>query len=100
MLLLAVICGGASGVLTFTVFKAGLVATPSPGSILCFAGHDPERRLYCGNVRCAGFTVVSFLVASVFVKRAAEKMDEGQLDEAKENEGIKRCFYGCCKENH
>ena len=84
MLLLAVICGGASGVLTFTVFKAGLVATPSPGSIFALLAMTPKGGYIAVMSGVLVSTVVSFLVASVFVKRAAEKMDEGQLDEAKE----------------
>jgi PTS system mannitol-specific IIC component len=34
VLLLAVIGGGASGVLTFKILGAGLVGPPSPGSII------------------------------------------------------------------
>ena len=33
MLILSVILGGVSGVLIFSIFSVGLVATPSPGSI-------------------------------------------------------------------
>ncbi|MEG6586350.1 PTS mannitol transporter subunit IICBA [Dendrosporobacter sp. 1207_IL3150] len=84
MLLIAVICGGASGVLTFTIFKAGLVATPSPGSIFALLAMTPKGG-YLGVL--AGVlvsTVVSFLVASVFVKRANDKIDETELEDAKE----------------
>lgn len=41
-LILAMIAGGASGVLTFIVTGAGLVATPSPGSIFAYMAVTPR----------------------------------------------------------
>src|SRR5690606_35007033 len=41
-MLLAVIAGGAAGVLTFVIFGAGLVATPSPGSIFAYLAMTPK----------------------------------------------------------
>jgi mannitol PTS system EIICBA or EIICB component len=41
-LILATIAGGASGVLTFMVTGAGLVATPSPGSIFAYMAVTPK----------------------------------------------------------
>jgi mannitol PTS system EIICBA or EIICB component len=41
-LILAMIAGGASGVLTFLVTGAGLVATPSPGSIFAYMAVTPR----------------------------------------------------------
>ncbi|VBB05195.1 phosphotransferase system eiib component type 2/3, partial [Lucifera butyrica] len=84
LLILAVIAGGASGVLTFVTFHAGLVATPSPGSIFALMAMTPKGG-YLGVL--AGVlvsTVVSFLVASVFVKRASAKMDDEELTDAQE----------------
>ena len=65
ILILAVIAGGASGVLTFSIFNAGLVATPSPGSIIALMAMTPKGN-YLGVL--AGViisTAVSFLVASI-----------------------------------
>ena len=42
LLLLAVIGGGMSGVLVFTILGAGLVATPSPGSIIALLAMTPK----------------------------------------------------------
>lgn len=84
MLLLAVIGGGASGVLTFTVFGAGLVATPSPGSIFALLAMTPKGGYFAVLAGVLVSTVVSFLIAAIFVKRASEKQDDSELEEAKE----------------
>jgi PTS system mannitol-specific IIC component len=84
LLLIAVICGGASGVFTFNVLGAGLVATPSPGSIFTVLAMTPKGGYFAVLAGVIISTVVSFLIASVFVKRASEKQDDSQLEEAKE----------------
>jgi PTS system mannitol-specific IIC component len=84
LLVLAVICGGASGVFTFSVLGAGLVATPSPGSIFALLAMTPKGGYLPVLAGVFVSTVVTFLIASVFVKRAAAKMDDSQLDDAKE----------------
>ncbi|MFC4077995.1 PTS mannitol transporter subunit IICB [Salinithrix halophila] len=71
ILLLAAIAGGISGVFTFTLFGAGLVAVPSPGSIFALMAMTP-RGGYIGVL--AGVVVaavVSFLIASLLLKRSA-----------------------------
>ncbi len=73
MLLLAVILGGASGVLTFVVLGAGLIATPSPGSIFALLAMCPKGGHFAVLAGVLVSTVVSFLVASVFVKQANDK---------------------------
>lgn len=82
-LLLAVIGGGMSGILTFTVLGAGLVATPSPGSIFALLALTPKGGHFAVLAGVAVATVVSFLIASVFVKRANGKMDDSELESAK-----------------
>ena len=84
MLLLAVILGGASGVLTFVVLGAGLIATPSPGSIFALLAMCPKGGHFAVLAGVLVSTVVSFLVASVFVKQANDKNDEDDLEQAKE----------------
>jgi mannitol PTS system EIICBA or EIICB component len=86
ILILAAIAGGVSGVLTFTIFDAGLVAVPSPGSIFALLAMTPKGN-YLGVL--AGVlvaTAVSFFIASIFLKsaknneeditKAAEKMQQ------------------------
>jgi len=83
VLLLAVIGGGMSGVFTLSIFGAGLVAAPSPGSILAVLAMTPKGG-FLGVI--AGVVVsaaVSFLIASFFVKRAANGEDQ-DLENAKE----------------
>jgi mannitol PTS system EIICBA or EIICB component len=86
MLILAAIAGGISGVFTFNLFNAGLVAAPSPGSIFALLAMTPKGN-YVGVL--AGVliaTAVSFAVASLILKTskatdedlssAAAKMEE------------------------
>ena len=84
MLLLAVIGGGASGVFTFNLLGAGLVATPSPGSIFSVLAMTPKGGFLPVLSGVFVSTVISFLIASVFVKKASAKQDDSQLEQAKE----------------
>ena len=66
-LILAMIAGGASGVLTFMITGAGLVATPSPGSIFAYIAVTPKGGWFgvlLGIVIAAG---VTFAVASLLL---------------------------------
>lgn len=84
MLLLAVMAGGISGVFTFTIFDAGLVAVPSPGSIFALLAMTPKGS-YVGVL--AGVIVaaaVSFAVASIILKASKNKGEEADLSDATE----------------
>jgi PTS system mannitol-specific IIC component len=66
-LVLAVIAGGASGVAWFEATGAGLVATPSPGSIFAYAAETPRGdyfQVFAGVLISAA---VSFAVAAVLL---------------------------------
>jgi PTS system mannitol-specific IIC component len=82
VLLLAVIGGGISGVFTFNLLGAGLVATPSPGSIFALIAMSPKGGLLSVLAGVIVSTVVSFLIASFFIKNSknSEDMD---LEKAK-----------------
>jgi PTS system mannitol-specific IIC component len=84
LLLLAVIAGGASGVFVFGIFGAGLVATPAPGSIFALMAMTPKGGYLGVLAGVVVSTVVSFLVAAYFVKRASLKETDVDLDAAKE----------------
>ncbi len=84
LLLIAVVCGGASGVFTFNLLGAGLVATPSPGSIFAVLAMTPKGGYFAILAGVLVSTVVTFLVASIFVKNANDKQDDSQLAEATE----------------
>ena len=103
-LVLAVIAGGASGILTFSVLGAGLVATPSPGSIFALMAMAPKGGLLPVLAGVVVATVVSFLVAAPFVKKAAKSGKEENLEEAKEKvkemkninkSNIKKIVFAC-----
>ncbi len=82
VLVLAVIAGGISGVFTFSLLGAGLVATPSPGSIFALIAMTPKGNLLSVLAGVAVSATVSCLVAMVIIKFSAEKNDS--LDEAQE----------------
>src|SRR5690606_16274630 len=63
-LILAVIGGGAAGVFTFMITGAGLVATPSPGSIFAYLAVTPRGGLLASLAGIAVATAVSFVLAA------------------------------------
>ncbi|WP_243387360.1 PTS mannitol transporter subunit IICB [Bacillus kexueae] len=84
LLLVAAIAGGASGVFTFMLFDAGLVAVPSPGSIFALLAMTPKGN-YLGVL--AGVivaTVVSFVISSIILKASKQEEDEDALKKATE----------------
>ena len=80
ILVLAVIAGGMSGVFTFGLLDAGLIATPSPGSIFALMAMAPKGGLLPVLAGVLVSTVVSFLVASFFIKG---KGGDDDLDQAR-----------------
>ncbi|RKR92870.1 PTS system mannitol-specific IIC component [Micromonospora pisi] len=92
-LILAAIAGGATGVGTFMITGAGLVATPSPGSIFAYAAVTPKGGWFGVFLGVLLAAVVSFVVASALLgfgrlggdREAAQEVDEaaaeGQLPE-------------------
>ena len=83
ILIIAAILGGASGVLTFSIFGAGLVATASPGSIFALMALAPKGGVFGILVGVLVATAVSFIVAAPFVKRAVKNGGAENLEEAK-----------------
>ncbi|WP_461206521.1 PTS mannitol transporter subunit IICB [Clostridium sp. DL1XJH146] len=81
VLILAVIAGGASGVLTFSLLGAGLVAAASPGSIIAVMSMAPKGGLLPVLAGVLVATVVSFIVAGFFIKRG--KNNDEELEAAK-----------------
>ncbi|MDA3846883.1 MAG: PTS sugar transporter subunit IIA, partial [Vallitaleaceae bacterium] len=82
LLILAAIAGGATGVLTFVITKAGLVASPSPGSIFALMAMAPKGELLKVLLGVVLSTTVSFLVASVLIKKKGG--DEDGFTDAKD----------------
>jgi mannitol PTS system EIICBA or EIICB component len=66
-LILGMIAGGAAGVATFMVTGAGLVATPSPGSIFAYMAVTPKGGYFGVLLGIAISAGVSFFVNSVLL---------------------------------
>jgi len=75
-LILAAIAGGATGVLTFVITKAGLVASPSPGSIFALIAMAPKGELFKVLLGVLLSTIVTFLIAAVLIKKKGSDEDE------------------------
>jgi PTS system mannitol-specific IIC component len=68
-MILAAIAGGAAGIATFQLTNAGLVASPSPGSIFAYLAQTPKG---FGNYAAMGSgviiaTAVSFIIGSMLL---------------------------------
>jgi mannitol PTS system EIICBA or EIICB component len=81
-LILAAIAGGATGIFTFSIFDVGLAATPSPGSIFAVLALTPPGNFVGVILGVVAATAVSFLVASVIIRRSAVVEDESGLTQA------------------
>jgi PTS system mannitol-specific IIC component len=76
VLILAMIAGGGSAVLTFLVTGAGLVATPSPGSIFAYLAVTPKGGFLPVLAGVAVGAVVSFAVSMMLLKATVREEDE------------------------
>lgn len=83
VLVLAVIAGGMSGVLTNVIFSAGAVATPSPGSIFALMAVAPRGGHLPILLSVVVSAAVTFLVAMPFIRKW-EKREEGDAGESLE----------------
>ncbi|MBC8060258.1 MAG: PTS mannitol transporter subunit IICBA [Clostridiaceae bacterium] len=96
ILILAVIAGGVSGVFTFTILGAGLVAAPGVGSILALMAMSPKGGLIPVLTGVLVATAVSFIVAAFFIKKSNDKSDVTKLvdaiEKAKELKGKVNAF--------
>ncbi|GAA0134394.1 PTS mannitol transporter subunit IICB [Paenibacillus sp. YSY-4.3] len=82
-LILAVIGGGMAGTFTFSILGAGLVAAPSPGSIIAYMAMTPKGGYLAMFAGVLVATVVSFLIASLLLKTTKDSGEEGvDLEEA------------------
>lgn len=75
-LILAAMAGGASGTLVFSLFNAGLVATPSPGSIFAFLAMTAKGGYVGVLLGVIVATAASFIVASAILKVSKEVKDD------------------------
>jgi len=76
ILILAVIGGGISGNFTFMLTGAGLIGAPSPGSIFALIKLTQSDKIISVLLGVLVSTLVSFLIASFFIKRKKYDYDE------------------------
>ncbi len=105
ILILAAIAGGATGTLVFGLFNVGLVATPSPGSILAFTALTPRGDylgVYAGVIAA---TAVSFVIASLLLRRSKDSDVElegavAKMETMKGKESSVRGTFGTSAKNY
>jgi mannitol PTS system EIICBA or EIICB component len=81
-LILAVIAGGVTGTFTFSLFNAGLVAPPSPGSIFAYIAMAPKGGLLSIFTGVITATIVSFFVAALLLKTSKQSEQDDDLEQA------------------
>lgn len=81
IMIIPMIVGSGVGILTFSLFNAGLVAGPSPGSIFAYMALTPRGNFIGVIAGVLAATVVSFLIASLILKSSKGPSDE-ELEEA------------------
>ncbi|MEU9885957.1 PTS mannitol transporter subunit IICB [Sphaerisporangium sp. NPDC051011] len=89
-LILAVMAGGAAGVFTFMITGAGLVATPSPGSIFAYLAVTPKGGWFgvlAGIIiaSAASFAVASALLGFGHGEKEPEEVAEASTETAPES---------------
>ncbi|WP_334075680.1 PTS mannitol transporter subunit IICB [Paenibacillus sp. A14] len=84
ILILAAIGGGVTGTFTFQLLNAGLVGSPSPGSIFAYIAMAPKGGLVPVLAGVVTATVVSFLLASLLLKTGKQNEEELDLEQAEE----------------
>ncbi len=90
LLLISVIAGGCAGVFTFSITGAGLVAAPSPGSILALAAMAPKGELLPVLAGVFVATAVSFVISIFIVKNSSVNDDslEKAQEQSKQNKSV------------
>lgn len=87
VLIIAPIVGSAAGILIFSIFNAGLVAIPSPGSIFALMALASKGGLIGVLAGVLASTAVSFVVAAPLVKKASKKLSDDE-EVTSENEEV------------
>jgi PTS system mannitol-specific IIC component len=82
IMILSVIAGGLCADLWFNLMGAGLVATPSPGSILAYLAVIPKGGHFAVLTGVLIGTVVTFAVGSFILKVSPVKEEEAEVSEA------------------
>lgn len=86
ILILSMICGAASGIITFSLFKVGLAAGPSPGSIFAYLALTPKGNFVGVISGVLVATAVSFAITSLILKSSKQTDDEFEESVSKSKE--------------
>lgn len=81
IMILAMIAGGFAADLWFTLLNAGLVATPSPGSIFAYLAVIPKGQHFAVLTGVLIGAVVSFLVGAFILRVRPVREDEDEEEE-------------------
>ena len=80
--LIATIAGGMVGILTLTIFNAGLRAPAAPGSIIAVLIQTPGSSLVGVLLSVTLAAVTSFVIASIILKASKKTEESGDLAQA------------------
>ncbi|MCM3489838.1 PTS mannitol transporter subunit IICB [Alkalihalophilus marmarensis] len=80
--IIGMIAGAMSGIAVFSLFDAGLVAGPSPGSIFAYLALTPRGSFLGIILGVLVATIVSFIVTSIILKLGKNDDDEQALDQS------------------
>ena len=89
ILIIALIIGGMSGVLTTLILKGGLIAVPAPGSIIAMLSVTPKGGFIAtiGSVLISA--IITFLLSSIFIKKShSEENLEEAIEKSKSNKSL------------
>lgn len=99
VLILPLIAGGMSGVLTNMLLKGGYVAVPSPGSIFAILAVTPKGGFIVSLLAVAIATAVTFFLAMFFVRNAAgddlEKAEQKSQLQKNLSKEIRKIVVAC-----
>ncbi len=82
IMIVAMIAGAATGIATFNLMDAGLVAGPSPGSIFSYLALTPKGHFIATIAGVTTATIVSFLVASAILKMDKKEETEQEFEQS------------------
>lgn len=81
-MIIAMIAGGATGIATFSLLDAGLVAGPSPGSIFSYLALTPKGGFLATIAGVTTATIASFIVASAILKMSKKTSSEEEFEQS------------------
>ena len=76
IMIIPMIVGSATGIITFQLFNVGLVAGPSPGSIFAYMALTPRGNFIGVIAGVLAATAVSFLISSLILKASKNTSDD------------------------